>query len=165
MSKAQLARRLADHLDTSVARARRIIENQGAGSARAALPARSGQITGQGSRGLSRAQQVGLAGAGLGTGGLLWRREGRLSDEAEAERAQMLQDSVDAVLESDTPPAMQEDLIRAQAEMMGFDPDDDGFSPGDLVPSVPGLGTSDVVPMILTIVIVLIVVNAMVGGE
>lgn len=173
MSKAALARRLASELDTSLNRATRIVDDVGEGGARAllrggddALPAaqRGAGSLRIGGRNLpsNRALGLGAAGAGLGGGALLWRREGRLADQAQADRAEFMDDSLSEILAADDlPPDLMSELAEtaALAAQGEYDPDDDGFELSDLIPGTPDFGIGDTFQLVLVIVLAVVLIH------
>lgn len=170
MSKVTLARSLADEFGTTFNRAKRFVDDVGESRARTVLGT-SGQP--QGRRALpqtgvvragddagrtlpsNKALGVGAAATGIGGGALLWRREGRLEEQAEAQAAEQYDQSLQEILGSDLPPEVMEDLASSAAAATGNNPTNGGNGLLDAIPGVPSLGINEGLQTILTIVVVL----------
>lgn len=173
MSKVTVARALADKFGTTFNRAKRFVDEVGENQARAVLGS-SGQPQGA-RRGLPRlgddaaragddagstlpsgkALAAGAATAGLGGGALLWRREGRLEEQAEAKAAEQYDQSLQEILGSDLPPEVMEELAASTAAATGNNPNSGGNGIFDAIPGIPSLGINQGLQTILFIVVVL----------
>jgi len=172
MSRVGLARRIASAFDTSVSRAQRMIDDLGEPQARAVVRQQESAITRSQGAGRrlpvsNRALAAGGAAGALGGGALLWRREGRLADEAEAERAQAFEDSVSEILKNEDLPAEIASEMTGQAAFatQGEYPDDGSGGFSDLIPSAPDLGLGDSTRFLLFVIVVLAAVYLVMSDE
>jgi len=166
MSKVKLARSLADEFGTTFSRAKRFVDEVGERQARVVLGS-SGQP--QGARRVlprlgddagstlpsGKALGAGAATAGLGGGALLWRREGRLEEQAEAKAAEQYDQSLQEILDSDLPPDVMEELAASTAAATGNNPNSGGNGIFDAIPGIPSLGINEGLQTILFIVVVI----------
>lgn len=172
MSKATVARALADEFNSTFNRAKRFVDQVGESQARAVL-GRSGQpqgsrralprlgdnATGVGDDGLTlpngKALAAGAATAGVGGGALLFRREARLREQAKADTAEQYDESLQEILNSDLPPDVIEELADSAATATGNDPNNSESGILDAIPGVPSLGLNKGLQTVLAIVVVL----------
>jgi hypothetical protein len=172
MSKATLARSLADEAGTTVARARRFIDDVGEPRAREQLGrirGGGGTVDDSGRLVSNRALAIG-GGAGLlgTTGALAWRQQDVAQTRAERDAAQeyskTLQEIVNGNLTPEERQAALDGLSNIGAAVDGADAG--GVDPGDLVPDlpIPDIGGS-IIPTLVIILIALWIVSRMMDDE
>lgn len=168
MSKATLARALADEFNSTFARARRFVDEVGESQARTVL-GRSGQPQGglrplpqlgddAGGR-LSNISTGALVGAGTaataGGGYLYLQKQEADKAQAKAKTAEQYDESLQGILESDLPPEVMEDLASSTAAATGNDPSGGGNGILDAIPGIPSLGINEGLQTVLFIVVVI----------
>lgn len=153
MGKISLATRLADEAGVSVQKARRFVDDVGAGKARQAAD----ELATQGSRTIrSWAVPVGAAGGIVGGGALAWRQQDVAQARALAERSQSYEDAVGKLIESDLSPEAKRDMLDSASNAAGAS-SDAGGDDGGIVPDDPQT-------LIILVIVMAIVLKTALGG-